>query len=421
MTLNLPMMGIVDPSPVYVPMHELCYRLYTESTASRGAPLLSFAVGSIERASTTHWQVYLQLAKPKTLRGVKSMFKSAASGLHMGPLQQVLQTMHLEIRSIHSNPQRCYEYCTKLDTSLAKQSSLDWRQEIDSGTLDKSDHPKFYCKTGDFHGTSKTVRFEVGTLQHIRDKRSAGHVTTAGPSQAGKRNDLTNFVGAINDYTKMDEIFNAPVETQAVAAKYFHFTKAKIAHQNLRSAPRRRDVKLYIFWGDTGTGKTTAAMDMVPKDETPFIITCEKTRQLWFDGYEDQSTVIFDEFDGANQIDLATFNRLTDGWPMRLPIKNSHVMARYTTVILTSNLDPSHWWDGCAPRQVKAFERRVTKITPMLDPSPDNIADSLPISDLEEPSSAAAMKTLTDEELTSQQAVAASLLDAPIPTDEQPF
>lgn len=63
----------------------------------------------------------------------------------------------------------------------------------------------------------------------------------------------------------------------------------------------------------------------------------------WFDGYTGQKTVIFDDFRGTPE-NYSQVLRLTDRYPMRVPIKGGYVAWVPTTVIFTCPGKPEDTW-----------------------------------------------------------------------------
>lgn len=114
-----------------------------------------------------------------------------------------------------------------------------------------------------------------------------------------------------------------------------------------------------VYWGATGTGKsrrawTEAGLGSFPKDP----------RTKFWDGYQGkrhsnvgESHVVLDEFRGG--IDIAHLLRWTDRYPLRLEVKGATVSAAYTTIWITSNLDPRSWYPDCDSETVDALMRRL--------------------------------------------------------------
>ena len=100
-----------------------------------------------------------------------------------------------------------------------------------------------------------------------------------------------------------------------------------------------RSVSAWVLYGPTGVGKSRAAFALGGDDA--FSVTVPG-KDIWFDGYEGERTLIIDEF--AGQIRLQYLLRLLDGYPLQLPVKGGHAWALYTEVIITSNYSPISWY-----------------------------------------------------------------------------
>lgn len=93
--------------------------------------------------------------------------------------------------------------------------------------------------------------------------------------------------------------------------------------------------KVYWYHGDTGTGKTKAAMLNCGKND----IWISGKDLMWFDGYWGQKCVIIDDFRG----DFCTFHfllRLLDGYDMMVPVKGGFVKWEPEEIYITSSYSP---------------------------------------------------------------------------------
>lgn len=114
------------------------------------------------------------------------------------------------------------------------------------------------------------------------------------------------------------------------------------------------DKKVYVYWGATGVGKTRKARTF-----PDYYLVPVSHDRLWFDGYEGQKTIIFDEFKG--QIPLTTFLQIIDIYSCTLEIKGAHVKVNAPTVVITSNFAPDQWYDWAGNREHReAMWRRFT-------------------------------------------------------------
>lgn len=122
----------------------------------------------------------------------------------------------------------------------------------------------------------------------------------------------------------------------------------------IRPAPAWRNVTTTWYWGKTEVGKTRRCFV-----ESPDLYRVIDNGQ-WWDGYTNQSAILFDEFYG--DIKCKTMLTWLDGYPIRLPIKGGFVDAHWTQIYITSNVDPQEVYKG-VPQDVRdAFFRRITRI-----------------------------------------------------------
>jgi len=114
--------------------------------------------------------------------------------------------------------------------------------------------------------------------------------------------------------------------------------------------PPRAPPKVTVLIGSPGSGKTRYAYDLDPALYTPMI-----GNGLWFDGYDGQKTVLFDDFYG--EIPYSFLLRLLDRYPLQVPIKGGSAHWTPTHIILTSNKEVTSWYDDTA-----ALSRRISEI-----------------------------------------------------------
>lgn len=126
----------------------------------------------------------------------------------------------------------------------------------------------------------------------------------------------------------------------------------------MRAQERRNWVtQVFVFIGPTGTGKTRR----VHQETTPEELYSHPGG-MWFDGYEGQEAVLFDDF-GGSEFKLTYLLKLLDRYPMNVPVKGSFVNWKPKKVYITSNIDPDDWYRNAWPAHVTALQRRITSIT----------------------------------------------------------
>lgn len=101
--------------------------------------------------------------------------------------------------------------------------------------------------------------------------------------------------------------------------------------------PYRPNIKIITLVGPPGTGKSYAIQKWLPKHGRCIY----GNSGCWFQN-PTEDVMIFEEFNG--QIPLQKMLLLLDAYPLSLEIKGGMRPALYTTVVITSNTNPSMWY-----------------------------------------------------------------------------
>lgn len=108
-----------------------------------------------------------------------------------------------------------------------------------------------------------------------------------------------------------------------------------------------------IYHGSTGTGKTRRAFEENPK-------AYWKTKGDWWDAYDQEECVIWDEF--AHDVPIACLLKICDRYPLMLQIKGGFVNFGSKRIILTSNIPFDEWYPDARQSHRDALKRRVTEV-----------------------------------------------------------
>lgn len=169
----------------------------------------------------------------------------------------------------------------------------------------------------------------------------------------GARTDLAKAVEMIKDGA--DEI--AIIEQCPIVFVKYHrgLDRVRAAYAK-RAAMRFREVEVHVRYGVAGTGKTRFVWESF---DYQGVYATPLGGGMWFDNYDGEGVLLIDDFYGE-KYSYADFLRLTDGYPIQIPVKGGYRWAQYTKVFITSNKHPIEWYpEG----MTDALERRITSIT----------------------------------------------------------
>jgi len=167
----------------------------------------------------------------------------------------------------------------------------------------------------------------------------------------GQRTDLEGIKEMLDEGVSMKKVADANWE---VYCKY-HRAFDKYEQMVIKSKTKEfRHVDVTVLKGPTGCGKTRIAVESEPED----YYKIQGDELKWFDGYEQQNTLVIDEYD--NQINITKLLSLLDGYQLRLPIKGGFTYANWTKVYITTNVEEMHL--GAKKEHKEALKRRVTRV-----------------------------------------------------------
>lgn len=165
----------------------------------------------------------------------------------------------------------------------------------------------------------------------------------SGPFEVGLRPE--GGPGCRTDINDMKRLIDAGADDKALADADFgtwcRYYKPFGEYRNLSAPPRQHQTYGVVYWGPSGAGKSRAAA-WYDTPERTFWVARPAGSTVWWEGYNGQRTVIFDDFYGWLKRDL--MQRLIDRTPLRVERKLGSFNFAATTVIITSNVDPPRFW-----------------------------------------------------------------------------
>lgn len=146
------------------------------------------------------------------------------------------------------------------------------------------------------------------------------------------------------------------------------FQQIRVAQAFLSMNERERcltaddPLSVTVYHGPTGTGKSHAVREMTRDDDDVYW----HNGGHWWDGYDGQGTVVFDEF-RSNQVSMSRLLRILDKGPMRVEYKGGYRQLLADKFIFTTNKHPRDWYRIEGEMQDQLM-RRMTDVIPLTVP-----------------------------------------------------
>lgn len=132
------------------------------------------------------------------------------------------------------------------------------------------------------------------------------------------------------------------------------------AARTIYSSKRTWITNVHVYWGKTGLGKTRKVYEEVGDVDLLYI----HPGGPWFDGYDGQPNVLFDDY-GGHEFKLTYFLKLLDRYPFTVPVKGAFASWVPKNIYITANHNPNNWYSNASPEHVAAMLRRITEIIHM--------------------------------------------------------
>lgn len=157
--------------------------------------------------------------------------------------------------------------------------------------------------------------------------------------EQGKRSDLEMIRKKIEDKVPMKRI------AMDHYSSWCRYHKSFDKYRLMCQAPRDWPMELVFLLGPTRTGKSRTAKRMAGDD------VYYKPPGPWWDNYEGQHTIIWDEFYG-HSYKFTELLQVLDRYPLLVPYKGGFYQFVSKRIIFTSNQEPENWYSGERTHQV---------------------------------------------------------------------
>lgn len=170
---------------------------------------------------------------------------------------------------------------------------------------------------------------------------------------AGQRTDIQTAAHTIIDLKKSFESIMA--ENPEYGLQFPHGCKMlRTQAQSCKRGVTWRQPQILVYWGRSGCGKSRRARLL---DPYLFNVPVHEGGTVWFDGYDGQKTILWDDFYGG--VKYSMFLRATDGYAMSVQTKGGFVKLNHKLIIITSNSPPEDWYSYNVQAPAFALLRRL--------------------------------------------------------------
>lgn len=183
-------------------------------------------------------------------------------------------------------------------------------------------------------------------------------------SGAGYRTDVHDLAEMVQEGKTLNQI-----ATQAPAS-FMRMHKGVVALKAALFPPKLRpQPEVTVIYGDSGTGKSHAVRQATAGEDVYY-----KPKGMWWDGYDHQTIVCFDDFEGTSEsYNFAELLNVLDKAPMAVPVKGGFVALYAHRFYFTSNIPPQQWYPAAQyPYNTGQLARRVTEIIALHKAAPQN-------------------------------------------------
>lgn len=247
----------------------------------------------------------------------------------------------------HKGTQTGYQHC-HMNLELEKQVTL------------------FYVKTKLFMRQDIHVEERRGTREqcnaYLNKDGQFREIANTRRLQPGRRTDLDDLYDMIEDgATLFDcyrEHFGTTVRCYRGLREYIALRDTIQSTQTIFDPP-----EVIVYVGPSGSGKSWRCSTDPDYMESGYRFSIQMDSKIYFDGYNNQKTIWFDEFSGRT-LPFTTFCQLADRFAGRYETKGGSVLISGLKKILISTIQFPHlWWAGSERfnTDTEQLYRRITK------------------------------------------------------------
>jgi len=197
------------------------------------------------------------------------------------------------------------------------------------------------------------------------------------PGGQGVRKDLSYLCQELKT-KKLSEVFNDHPDAAIKYGRGMKYFRCMVQSDDRGHGWRQPNV--LVYWGDSGAGKSRRARLMDPE---LYNVPVHEGGTTWFDGYDGQKTILFDDFCGGMK--YTQMLRFLDGYSLQVQTKGGFVTLNHELVIITSNKPPEEWYSYAVQGRAEALLRRLYEFGNVIKFSKFIVGDTVEFNDEEYP------------------------------------
>jgi len=160
--------------------------------------------------------------------------------------------------------------------------------------------------------------------------------------QQGRRSDLQEVANIVLDGGAIVQL------AKDYPSQFIRYHRGILSLKRVVSEARNWPINFLIIVGPTRTGKSRAAAELSYSHIENGVPVANgvywKPPGEWWDDYDGEHTVVWDEFFGGS-CSFRTLLRVLDRYPLLVPIKGGFAQFRSRRIVFTSNIDPREWYN----------------------------------------------------------------------------
>lgn len=197
--------------------------------------------------------------------------------------------------------------------------------------------------------------------KHIEYVQKDGQVTKHGPKKEKKQGERVDIKMAFDDIKEGKSTRDIMEKHTPIYLKYSRAVE-KMVEEFSMEPDFNPNLKVYVLWGKSGTGKSHYPYCKHGKDV--YRLTQNDWDTKFFNGYKGQKVLLMDDFDGS-WMKFSTFKTFVDEYTWKVNTKGAWRWAQWETIYITANSHPKNWWKNIVdsnPKEMSALKRRFTEV-----------------------------------------------------------